>query len=176
MGHLTAKVNVELFRERPPSGRAVLGSRPNRPQSSLALVLVDVQSGRRRIGRELVGVRGVIWSEVEVEHEEEGFRRKSEVRREGEQTRLSKSERISESVEQEEWAMGCFGKARYLGGDAGGEVSFGVQIEGEEVKGQVNDGMSVNTRIVFARVLAFPFDWTKWVEVAMVDDIVVVIG
>lgn len=103
-GHFTAKVRVDRFLAKTPSGRTLLRPRPilshaRRPPSSLALVLAEVHSGRRRIGLEPVGVRGVAWSDVDVEQEEEGLRRKSEVSREGEHRRLSMSERSSESVE-----------------------------------------------------------------------------
>jgi hypothetical protein len=51
--------------------------------------------------------------------------------------------------------MGCLGKARNFDGDVEGEVSFGVQVNGEEVNGQENVGKSVDTVIDFAGVLMF---------------------
>jgi len=170
-GHFTANVKVDRFLAKTPSGRTPLRPRPilshaSRPPSSLADVLADVQSGRRRIGLELVGVSGPAWSDVDVEQDEEGLRRNMEERREGEQRRFSRSEKSSESVEYEEGGMGCFGKARNFGGEVAGEVSVGVQGEGEKVKGHVKEGISVRTVIDLARVLLSPDCW-KWVKVAM---------
>lgn len=118
------------------------------PQSSLADVLVEAHSGpgRRRIGlAPQVGVTGVGFDEVE--HELEGLRENREVMREGEESRGSKSERISESVEQtEDEGMGILGKDSREG--EGEAVRRGEMTFGDEVKGHVKDGTSVTTRML----------------------------
>jgi len=126
------------------------------PQSSLADVLVEAHSGpgRRRIGlAPQVGVTGVGFDEVE--HELDGLRENREVMSDGEERRGSKSERISESVEQtDDEGTGIFGKESREG--EGEVVRRGEMTLGEEVKGHVKDGTSVTTRILRAEVLVDP--------------------
>jgi hypothetical protein len=116
------------------------------PQSSLADVLVEAQSGpgRRRIGlAPQVGVTGVGFDEVE--HELEGWRENREVMSEGEERRGSKSERTSESVEQtDDDGMGILGKDNREG--EGELARRGEMTPGDEVNGHVKDGTSVTTR------------------------------
>lgn len=82
---------------------------------------------------------GVAWDEVE---HEEGFREKREEMSEGLVVRHSPSDRISESVEQDEVAMGTLGNA-IRRAEAPEEVVREETTVGEDVKGHEKSVRSV---------------------------------